>query len=161
MHVQILGSGNKIIIGNNVLINNNNNEIFMAGDGNTLIIDDGCNFSGDVHFILEQGKTIHIQKGCLFGMNVYLRTFDGHPIYDERGVRINSGKDIDIAQHVWVGQQVAIHRASIGKGSMIGMRSFVNKDFGENCMIVGTPAKVIRQGIHWQYNDNLPYNYGE
>lgn len=38
----------------------------------------------------------------------------------------------------------------IGKGSIVGACSLVNREFGEHCMIAGLPAKVIEQNVDWE-----------
>jgi acetyltransferase-like isoleucine patch superfamily enzyme len=51
-----------------------------------------------------------------------------------------------IEDNVWIGEGVAIMpNVRIGKNSIIGANAVVTKSFPENSLIVGNPAKNIRQ----------------
>jgi len=56
-------------------------------------------------------------------------------------VRIGSGS--------WIGENVCVIGASIGKNCVIGANSVVTKDIPDFCVAVGSPAKVIKR-----YNSN-------
>jgi len=45
----------------------------------------------------------------------------------------------------WIGENVCIIGASIGKNSVIGANSVVTKDIPDYCVAVGSPAKVIKK----------------
>lgn len=52
---------------------------------------------------------------------------------------------------MWFGAQaVALAGADVGDGSVIGFRSIVNKKIPNNCIAVGSPAKVVRRNIAWE-----------
>lgn len=52
-------------------------------------------------------------------------------------IKINSG--------AWIGENVCIIGANIGKNSVIGSNSVVTKDIPDFCIAVGSPAKVIKR----------------
>ncbi|PIA86231.1 DapH/DapD/GlmU-related protein [Streptococcus parauberis] len=53
---------------------------------------------------------------------------------------------VQIDSDVWIGENVVILQGvKIGKGSIIGANSVVNKDVPEYSIVAGTPAKVIKQ----------------
>jgi lipopolysaccharide O-acetyltransferase len=55
-------------------------------------------------------------------------------------------KPIIIESNVWIGESVCILQGvKIGKGSIIGAMSLVNKDIPEYSIAVGIPAKVIKK----------------
>ena len=84
---------------------------------------------------------------------------DGSVLHTDKGVKLTLGK------HVTVGHQVMLHGctvgdesligigsvilngAVIGKNCLVGARSLVTegKTFPDGCMILGSPAKVVRQ----------------
>ena len=40
--------------------------------------------------------------------------------------------------------------AKIPNNCIVGANSLVNKEFfEENCLIAGTPAKIIKKGVNW------------
>lgn len=86
-----------------------------------------------------------------YGINIW--TGDGHPIYDlTTEERINEDQDVIIGNHVWMGRNVSVHKGGvIPDGCVIGANSFVTKKFYEsNCMIAGTPARIIKKNIRWE-----------
>ncbi|WP_404810826.1 acyltransferase [Actinobacillus pleuropneumoniae] len=88
----------------------------------------------------------------MFATNNQIRTDDAHPIYDvNTGKRVNMSKDIQIGDHVWIGYGATILSGSaIGSGSVIGAGSIVRNKFPNNCVIAGTPAKVVKKDIFWE-----------
>jgi len=56
------------------------------------------------------------------------------------------GNGITINNNVWIGSNATIlDGVSIGAGSIIGAKSLVNKDFEDNSILCGIPAKVIKK----------------
>ena len=53
--------------------------------------------------------------------------------------------NVYIGDHSWIGENVVIIGASIGKHTIIGANSVVNKDIPDYCVAVGSPAKVIKK----------------
>ena len=88
----------------------------------------------------------------MFAGGVELRTDDAHAIYDVRsGERINVSKTIVIGEHVWIAKHaVVMGGVSIGDGTVVGYRSLVTSDLPNNCVAVGSPARVVRRDIAWE-----------
>lgn len=59
------------------------------------------------------------------------------PIRQIATVRIGDG--------CWLGENVCVIGASIGKNSVIGANSVVTKDIPDYCIAVGSPAKIIKR----------------
>ena len=55
-----------------------------------------------------------------------------------------SGKTI-IKEGAWIGNNACIFGCVVGKNSVIGANSFVNKDIPDYCIAVGSPAKIIKK----------------
>ena len=81
-------------------------------------------------------------------------TGDSHAIYNSSGERINTAKDVFIGEHVWIGYRATLLKGTrIADGSIIGTGSIANKTFmQQNCVIVGNPAKVVKENIIWNKN---------
>jgi acetyltransferase-like isoleucine patch superfamily enzyme len=52
---------------------------------------------------------------------------------------------VKIGDGSWIGENVCIIGASVGKNSVIGANSVVTKDIPDYCVAVGAPAKVIKK----------------
>ncbi len=54
-------------------------------------------------------------------------------------------KDVNIGDGSWLGENVCVLGASIGKHCVIGANSVVTRDIPDYSVAVGSPAKVIKQ----------------
>lgn len=146
---------------------------FVLGTKSTLKIGDRCNFGGTIivgaYSSVTIGNDLSVTKNmfiraveatavvigndCLIATDVVLRTTDGHPIYDRKTrERLNKSKDINIGDHVWLADQSTVLKGvTIGKASVIGIKSLVTKDIPNNCVAVGIPARVVRKEIVWEH----------
>jgi len=121
--------------------------------GSSMKIGEGVNIYEGMFVGVLEGRKLSIGNDCLFSKGVCLRTGDSHKIYDlSTGERVNSGRDITIGNHVWLGERVFVLKgADIGNGCMVGAVSTVTgKKFPDNCVIAGSPAKVTRRNIKWE-----------
>jgi acetyltransferase-like isoleucine patch superfamily enzyme len=110
-----------IIIGDNVMINNNM----------SLNVDKA---------------TISIGDNTIIGVNFSLMTSDGHNIHKlNRHDSGFSGLSIDIGQNVFIGDNVMILKGvNIGNNAVIGAGSVVTSDIPKNAIAAGNPCKVIK-----------------
>jgi acetyltransferase-like isoleucine patch superfamily enzyme len=100
--------------------------------------------------------TGHMAVGddCAIGWNVQVLDSDFHSIQYDRApatAGFQPDKTISIGNHVWIGSHAKLYKgASIADGCVVAGSSVVTKRFEEpNCLIAGTPARVIRSGISW------------
>lgn len=111
-----------------------------------LIIGNGCAIGDFSH--ITAVRSVRIEEEVLIANNVYISdNLHGYedihtpvirqPVVFKAAVRIGSG--------AWIGENVCIIGASIGKNSVIGANSVVTKDIPDYCIAVGSPAKVIKQ----------------
>lgn len=102
---------------------------------------------------VARGDTDHLHIGA------------GSNIQDACVLHADAGKPLHIGERVTVGHQVMLHGCSIGDGSLIGIGAVVlngakigknclvgagslvteGKEFPDGSMILGSPAKVVRQ----------------
>jgi acetyltransferase-like isoleucine patch superfamily enzyme len=101
---------------------------------------------------MHESACISIGEDCLFAPDVSVSSSNVHKIYDATTrVRINAPGDVVIGDRVWVSANSTLWGgAAVGTGSVVAFGSFVNKDFPPNCVIGGTPARLLREGIYWE-----------
>lgn len=171
MKKSIIGNNNVVQIKDSTI---RNASIRIRGNGNKLVIEEGCNIGKDCSFWLEGNNNcivigkrttmtmrchlnaqehdtkIMVGEDCMFSNTIIVRTSDSHPIYNEDGERINNPKDVVIGDHVWIApNSVVMKGAVIGNGSVVGSHSMINKVIPANCLVVGMPGKVVKEGVRW------------
>jgi acetyltransferase-like isoleucine patch superfamily enzyme len=145
-------------------------ELFVRGTNNLLVLRKGSAFSGRIELfgnnnvvtigketaingallVAHNGRKIEIGSGCLFSKGIELRTTDSHKIFDASGRRLNEDADIQVGDHVWLGDGVAVLKGvTIGAGSVVGMRSIVTKSLPPESLAAGVPARVVRSAVSW------------
>lgn len=94
---------------------------------------------------------IYVGEDCMIANRVEVNQSDSHHIFDKvSGLRVNESRDIAIGNHVWLGREAMLLAGCvIGSGSVVGARSVTSSTFGDNLILAGNPAKVIREGIVW------------
>lgn len=111
-----------------------------------LIIGDGC-IIGNFNHIYATDEVI-IEKNVLTADKVYIADCSHcyedvkTPILKQPIKQLNK---VVIGEGSWIGENVCIIGASIGKGCVIGANSVVNKDIPEFSVAVGIPARVIKK----------------
>ena len=171
LNINMVGGGNRIVIGRNVVINslsvvmNSNNNLLVIGDdcrvtgsvimkisdGNEMVVESKTTIGG-ANFICGEGTKISIGSDCMIAWGIEFRTTDSHAIISrESGERINEASDICIGNHVWIGAHCTILKgSSIGNDSVVSIRSLVNKEFQEDGIVIaGVPAKIVKRGVTW------------
>lgn len=123
-----------------------------VGQDSAVIIGADVTSTGSCVVSAVEGSTVEFGDDVMIASQNQVRADDGHPIFDVRsGKRVNPAKNIRIGNHVWLaGGAVALGGADIGDGSVIGFGSLVNGRLPNNCVAVGTPARVVRRDIAWE-----------
>lgn len=101
----------------------------------------------------ENPSRIIIGKNALISNDVLMRTSDGHALFNlGEELPYNAPQDIIVGDNVWIGTRTVILKGStIPSNSVIGACSLINKKFDkENTIIVGNPAKVVKENIFWK-----------
>lgn len=100
---------------------------------------------------LHEAGRISLGRDCMLSGDIGMDVSDMHSIIDvASGTRINPPQDIEIGNHVWLGQGVRVLKgARIGDDSIIGSRALVTGEIAANVVAVGMPARVVRTGVTW------------
>jgi carbonic anhydrase/acetyltransferase-like protein (isoleucine patch superfamily) len=115
---------------------------------------------------VELGEQVGVWFGTVIrGDTEVIRIGARSNIQDASVLHADIGKPLTIGQDVTVGHMVMLHGCTIGDGSLIGIGAVVlngakigkgclvgagslvteNKEFPDGSMIMGSPAKVVRQ----------------
>lgn len=156
-HIKIKGDNNVINIRSNTA--NHIKSLRIKAVGSNNIIDIGKNIvmsdGVDIDFANTCNLKLNIGDNCLFGQNIKFMLGDHHNIYCSKNLKkINSPQNgIEIGNNVWLARNVTILKDSkISSYSVVGYGSIVTKKFEkENVLIAGIPAKVVKEGISWDY----------
>ena len=114
---------------------------------------------------VEMGENASVWYGCVVrGDTEKIRIGRNSNIQDGSVLHADSGVPLTIGDNVTVGHQVMLHGCTVGDGSLIGIQAVVlnnarigrnsivgagsvvteGKEFPDNSLIVGAPAKAIR-----------------
>lgn len=118
-----------------------------------LIMGKNCKLGDNVHIVAN--KKVIIGDNCLMASKIFIsdtshgdysnNTIDSSPDIppDERLLYM---RPVSIGNNVWIGENVCILLGvSIGNGCIVGANSVVNRDVPHNCMVIGSPAKVVKR----------------
>lgn len=113
---------------------------------NSLIIGDNVRIGHFSHIVAT--NKVCIKDNVLIADKVFIS--DTTHNYQDINVAISkqgifSKKEVVIGENSWIGENVSICGASIGKNSVIGANSVVTKDIPDYCVALGSPAKVIKK----------------
>lgn len=118
----------------------------VEGLSASLLVGKGCIFGYNNH--ITSVREVVIGDNVLTANNVYIsdniheyeditRPVMHQPVRFKRAVFIGAG--------AWIGENVSIIGACVGKNSVIGANSVVTRDIPDYSVAVGAPAVVIRQ----------------
>ncbi|QHI97308.1 gamma carbonic anhydrase family protein [Xylophilus rhododendri] len=128
----------------------------------TAWVADNAQIIGDV--VLEDGASVWF-GAVLRGDNATLTVGRGSNVQDNSVLHTDAGLPLTIGENVTIGHLVTLHGCSIGAGSLIGIGSVVlnharigerclvgagslvteGKEFADGSMIVGSPARSVRE----------------
>ena len=118
------------------------------------------NFKCDYGFNIEFGDNVYINFDCVIldcakvkiGDNCLIAPQVGiyaatHPVLlEERMTGLEYAKDIVIGNNCWLGGHSTIcPGVTLGNNVIVAAGSVVTKSFGDNVIIGGNPAKIIRE----------------
>ena len=122
--------------------------------------------SAEVMGNVSLGADASVWFGCVLrGDTERMSVGEGSNIQDLSVLHADVGQPLTIGEHVTVGHKVMLHGCTVGDGSLIGIGAVVlngakigkhclvgagslvteGKEFPDGSMIIGSPAKVVRQ----------------
>lgn len=146
--LQIKG-GKSIYIGDNVSIQYKTwlASIPLTGEVQSqLVFEDGCTIGHFNHIYAT--KSIILRKNVLTADKVYIS--DNLHSYEDINTPIVQqpilqNGTVEIGEGSWLGENVCVLGANVGKHCVIGSNSVVTKDIPDYSVAVGAPAKVIKR----------------
>ena len=120
--------------------------VSKTGQKAELIIEDGCTIGHFNHFYATQSIILH--KYVLTADKVYISdNLHGYedincPVLQQP---IKQIEFVEIGEGTWLGENVCVIGAKIGKHCVIGANSVVTRDIPDYSVAVGAPARVIKQ----------------
>jgi tetrahydrodipicolinate N-succinyltransferase len=145
---------------------------FRVDGGRDVQIEDGTSFQRGAWLycigIENVDAMLHVGKDCIFGYNNHITSVrhvsigdnvltanniyisDNLHEYEDQTIpvmhqAIRFKSKVIIGDGAWIGENVSIIGASVGRNSVIGANSVVTHDIPDFCVAVGAPARVIRQ----------------
>ena len=143
-----IDGGHNIFIGRHVIIQYKTwlAAVPLTGATSKLIIEDGCIIGHFNH--IYSTHSIIIRKNVLIADKVYITdNIHGYDRVDLPVMQqpiIQKGK-VEIGEGSWLGENVCVIGATIGKHCVVGANSVVTKDLPDYTVAVGAPAKVIKR----------------
>lgn len=114
-------------------------------NGGTLTIGQGA---ANVGLTIMCAESITIGNGVRIGRNVSIRDWNGPHVIINDSYQ-NSGPVV-IEDHVWICTGASIMPGvTIGKGAVVASNAVVTKNVAPRTLVVGSPAKVIKEDIEW------------
>jgi acetyltransferase-like isoleucine patch superfamily enzyme len=92
-------------------------------------------------------QRVTIGRECIIADRVMLIDFDHGAVEVERPIRLQGiyKRDVEVGHNVWIGYGACILRGvRIGDNSIVGTSAVVTRSFGENTVLAGVPARVLR-----------------
>lgn len=105
----------------------------------------GENFYANFDCVFLDVAEIHFGNNCLLGPQVGVYTAT-HPLdAQERNRGLELGKTIRVGDNCWIGGHATLNPGvTLGNNVVVASGAVVTKSFGDNVVIGGNPARVIR-----------------
>ena len=132
----------------------------IASKHSKIRIGERCSFGHELQVIITHDTSFICSNDCLLSYQVNVRGNNGHAIFDLEDKKEHiQKKNVILEPHVWVGMGVSLLPGThIGRNCIVGADSLTNKEYVANSIIVGKPAREIKNNVNWNYT---PYTTWE
>jgi acetyltransferase-like isoleucine patch superfamily enzyme len=115
-----------------------NIKINQFGEETKLSIGKYCSLADGVQIMLGGGhQTEWVTTYPFSALDDQHKSISGHPV---------SKGDVVIGNDVWIGREAMIlSGVTIGNGAVVGARALVARDVAPYAIVVGNPARIVRQ----------------
>ena len=144
----MFGNGNHVCVSRTAKWNG---RMTVSGRNNLLFVAERATSNRSLCLVNGDGQSILFGEDCMLSMAISIRASDSHAIFDTatREV-INASGDVVLEPHVWVGEDVSILKdVTVGAGAVIGSGSVVTRSVPAKSLVVGAPARVVRENVTW------------
>lgn len=129
------------------------------GSGTKIHVDNNAQLVLGDNFAVSASSQINCYKRIVFGQNIQfswdclIMDSDTHKVYDENENIINGPREILFGNNIWIGCRTTILKGVVVPDNcVIGACSLLlGKDFKQNTIIVGNPAKSIKTIGRWEF----------
>lgn len=112
----------------------------------TLEIGDGCRLGANNHIYAT--RRITLGRHVLTAGNVYIadnaHTY-ANPDAPVLAQPVRQLRAVTIGDGAWLGVNVCVIGACVGRGAVVGGNSVVTQDIPDHCVAVGTPARIVKR----------------
>lgn len=127
-------------------------EVYTNDNAEHIKIGKNCRIGDNVH--ISAADSVTIGENCLLASNILIidnehgnyagGRYDSPPDVEPNERELVSAP-IEIGDNVWIGERVIVLKGvRIGNGCVIGAGSIVKHDIPDNCIALGSPAKVVK-----------------
>lgn len=147
--LQLSGCSNIKIGDNTTVLSNARLAVYGSGSEANITIGNNCYIGFGFSALASAEANISIGDNVLFASNV-LVTNENHGIDPESNTPYMdqklSARDVEIGNGCWIGEKVCIlSGVTIGEKCIIGAGSIVTKSIPSYSIVVGNPARIIKQ----------------
>lgn len=117
-----------------------------------------CKATKNLYILVDHGSRLTVGEDCVFAQDTTILSGDSHPVFQiEHPKRYEAGSRVEISNHVWLGKSsIVLSNAVVGEGCIVAPNSVVGKKYPNNCLLMGYPAKIIRQNIAYDLKECNP-----
>ncbi len=130
----------------------------LAHSDSRIQIGRNCQVTKNLYILTDHGSSLTVGKDCAFAQDVTILSGDSHPVFQIDHPRIYEAcSEVRILDYVWLGKSsVVLSNAVIGEGCIVAPDSVVGKKYPNNCLLMGYPAKIVRQDIAYHIQESNP-----
>ena len=116
--------------------------LFNCDDGSNARV--GDHFYANYNCMILNETDVRIGRHALLGPQVGIYTAI-HPFDPAaRACGAESARPVSIGNHCWIGHATILPGVTLGNNVIVGAGAVVTRSFGDNLVIAGNPAKVVR-----------------